>query len=60
MAFFLLSGPDPGPASGVRVPKAAATREGGAWLERVRGISRDPGCGTLLLYCRPRMFELCL
>ena len=28
----------------------AAARVGNAQLERVCGISRDPGCGTLLLY----------
>lgn len=52
MAFFLLSGPDPGPGPGIGVPQAAAAREGEAPLERVCGISRGPGCGTLLLYNR--------
>jgi DNA-binding NarL/FixJ family response regulator len=36
--------PEPGPVRGVRVPKAAATREGEARPERVCGISRGPGC----------------
>jgi hypothetical protein len=36
-AFFLFSGPDHGPPPGVCVPKAAATREGKARLERMCG-----------------------
>ena len=35
----------------------SAGREGEAPLERVCGISRGPGCCTLLLYSRPRLFE---
>lgn len=50
MAFFLLSGPGSDPAPGVRVPKAAATCESEARLERVCGISRGSGFCTLLLY----------
>ena len=53
MAFFLLSGPEPGPRPGICAPQAAAAREGDAQLEHVYGISRGPGCGTLLLYSRP-------
>jgi hypothetical protein len=53
MAFFLLSGPDLGSRPGICVPQAAVAREEQARLERVCGISRGPGCGTLLLYCRP-------
>ncbi len=55
MAFFLFSGPELGPALDLR----AAAREGDALLELVYGISRGPSCCTLLLYCRPRLFELC-
>ena len=51
--FFLLSDSDPGPDPEIRAPQAAAAREGEAPLEHVYGISRDPGCGTLLLYNRP-------
>ena len=46
MAFFLLSGPELGPA----LDLCATGREGEAPLERVCGISRGPGCGTFLLY----------
>jgi hypothetical protein len=53
MAFFLLSGPDLGSGPGICVPQATAAREKQARLERLCGISRDPGCGTLLLYNRP-------
>jgi hypothetical protein len=42
MAFFLLSGPDPGSGPGICVPQAAAAREEQARLERVCGISRVP------------------
>ena len=49
MAFFLLSGPELGPA----LDLCATGREGEAPLERVCGISRGPGCGTLLLYSQP-------
>jgi hypothetical protein len=49
MAFFLLSGPELGPKPW---DLRAAAREGKAQLERVCGISCDPGCGTLLLYSR--------
>jgi len=52
MAFLLLRGPDPGPGPGICATQAAAAREEQARLERVCGISRGPGCGTLLLYCR--------
>jgi hypothetical protein len=52
MAFFLLSGPDLGSGPGICMPQAAAAREEQARLERVCGISRGPGCGTLLLYSR--------
>jgi hypothetical protein len=52
MAFFLLSGPDLGSGSGICATQAAAAREEQAPLERVYGISRGPGCGTLLLYSR--------
>jgi hypothetical protein len=45
---------------GICVPQAGAAREQQARLERLCGISRGPGCGTLLLYCRPRLFELYL
>jgi hypothetical protein len=54
--FFLLSGLELGPKTW---DLCAAAREGKAQLERVCGVSRDPGCGTLLLYSRPRLFELC-
>ena len=37
---------------GFRYREAAAARETQARLERVCGISRGPGCGTLLLYFR--------
>jgi hypothetical protein len=53
MAFFLLSGPDLGPGPGICMPQAAAAREEQARLERVYGISCDPGCCILLLYSRP-------
>ncbi len=46
-AFFLLSGPEFGPKTWDLCP---AAREGKAQVERVRGISRGPGCCTLLLY----------
>ena len=46
-AFFLLSGPELGPKTW---DLCAAAREGKAQLERVCGISRGPGCCTLLLY----------
>jgi hypothetical protein len=59
MAFFLLSSPDLGSRPGTCVPQAATAREEQARLERLCGISRGPDCGTLLLYCRPRLFELC-
>ena len=38
MAFFLLSGPDPGPDPKIRAPQVAAAHEGKAPLERVYGI----------------------
>jgi hypothetical protein len=51
-----------GSRPGIGAPQAAADREGETLLERVYGISRDPGCGTLLLYS-PKSgdqdFELC-
>ncbi len=53
MAFFLLSGPGLGSRPGICVPQAAAAREEQARLERVCGISRGPGCCTLLLDSRP-------
>ncbi|HEY5359405.1 MAG TPA: hypothetical protein VIJ82_17280 [Streptosporangiaceae bacterium] len=53
MAFFLLSSPDLSSRPGIGVPQAAAAREEQARLERLCGISRGPGCGTLLLYNRP-------
>jgi hypothetical protein len=59
MASFLLSGPDPGSRPGICATQAAAAHEEQARLERMCGISRGPGCCTLLLYCRPRLFELC-
>ena len=49
MAFFLLSGSELGPKTW---DLCAAGREGEAPLERVCGISRGPGCCTLLLYSR--------
>jgi hypothetical protein len=36
----------------------AVARESEAPLERMCGTSCDPGCGTLLLYSRARLFEL--
>ncbi|MGD0377301.1 MAG: hypothetical protein ABSB01_22285 [Streptosporangiaceae bacterium] len=60
MAFFLLSSPDLGSGPGIGVLQAAATRDKQARLERMCGNSCDPGCGTLLLYNRPRLFELFL
>jgi hypothetical protein len=42
-----------GSRPGISVPQAAAAREEQARLERLCGISRGPGCGTLLLYSRP-------
>jgi hypothetical protein len=53
MAFFLLSSLDLGPGPGIGVPQAAAAHEEQARLERLCGTPCDPGCGTLLLYCRP-------
>ena len=55
MAFSLLSGRNPARPLDLH----AAAHEGDAPLERVYGISRGPGCCTLLLYCRARLFELC-
>jgi hypothetical protein len=49
-AFFLLSGPEPGPKTW---DLCAVAHEGKAQLERVCGISGGRGCGTLLLYSRP-------
>jgi hypothetical protein len=49
MAFFLLGDPDPSPEPEICASQAA-DRDGEALLERVYVISRDPGCGTLLLY----------
>jgi hypothetical protein len=43
----LLSGPELGPKTW---DLRAAAREDEAQLERVCGISRNPGCCTLLLY----------
>jgi hypothetical protein len=54
-AFFLLSGPDPGHKTW---DLCAAAREAKTQLERVCGISCDPGCGTSLLYSRTRLFEV--
>ena len=53
MAFFLLSSLDLGSRPGIGVPQAAVAREEQARLERLCGISRGPGCGTLLLYSQP-------
>jgi len=58
MAFFLFSGPGLGSGPGICVPQAAAAREEQARLEHVCGISRGPGCGTLLLYSRPSRSNL--
>ena len=55
--FFVLSSPEPGPGPGLWAPQATAAHEGEAQLEHVCGISCDPGCGTLLLYSRTRLFE---
>jgi hypothetical protein len=52
--FFLLSGPDTGYKTW---DLCAAAREGKVQLERVCGISCDPGCGTLLRYSQLRLFE---
>jgi hypothetical protein len=49
-AFFLVNCPDPASGPGICGLQAAAAREGEARLERVCGISRGPGCCTLLLY----------
>ena len=55
-AFFLFSGPELGPETW---DLCAAAREGKSQLERVSGVSRGPGCCTLLLYSRTRLFEIC-
>lgn len=52
--FFLLSGPNPDHKTW---DLCAAAREGKVQLERVCGISSGPGCCTLLLYSRTRLFE---
>ena len=53
-ASFLLSGPELDPKAW---DLCAAARDGKAQLERVCGISSGPGCCTLLLYSRSRLFE---
>jgi len=56
-AFFLLGSPEPTPRPGLWAPQAAVAREGEPQPERMCGISCDPGCCTLLLYSRIRLFE---
>src|SRR5580693_8691228 len=46
----LLNGPDPGPSPEPVRRRPQPTERDGAPLERVCGISRGPGCCTLLLY----------
>jgi hypothetical protein len=41
MAFFLLTGPDPGPVPDVRVPKAAAPARAKPARTRVRHLTRS-------------------
>ena len=48
MVFCLLSRPDLGPGPGIGVPQAAVARGEQARLECLCGISRGPGCCTLL------------
>ena len=56
-AFLLLSSLEPTPRPGLRASEAAAAHQSEAQLERMCGISYDPGCGTLLLYSRAPLFE---
>jgi hypothetical protein len=51
--FSLLSSPEFSPGPRLWMLRAAITHEAEVYVERLCGISRGVGCGTLLLYFQP-------